>query len=139
MNYESTFIVSPELPVENVEELTAKATKIVESAKGVIKSVQQLGKKRLAYTINKFREGSYVFMELAGTAEMVSALENFFKFNDSVIRFMTVKIEKKKVIVKAAKAKKDVNPKTKQEVTPQASTQAKPQAVEVKQNESTEQ
>ncbi|MDR2616787.1 MAG: 30S ribosomal protein S6 [Endomicrobium sp.] len=137
MNYESTFIISPELPVENVEELTAKATKIAESAKGVIKSVQQLGKKRLAYPINKFREGSYVFMELAGTDEMVSALENFFKFNDSVIRFMTVKIEKEKVIAKAAK---DVNPGTKfQEVKPQASAQAKPQAVEGKQNESTEQ
>jgi small subunit ribosomal protein S6 len=139
MNYESTFIVSPELPVENVEELTAKATKIAESAKGVIKSVQQLGKKRLAYPINKFREGSYIFMELAGTDELVSALENFFKFNDSVIRFMTVKVEKKKVIAKVAKAK-DVNSGTKfQEVKPQASAQAKPQAVEVKQNESTEQ
>ncbi|MDR3125012.1 MAG: 30S ribosomal protein S6 [Endomicrobium sp.] len=137
MNYESTFIVSPELPVENVEELTAKATKIAESAKGVIKSVQQLGKKKLAYPINKFREGSYVFMELAGTDEMVSALENFFKFNDSVIRFMTVKVEKKKVIAKAAKY---ANPETKsQEVKSQASAQAKPQAVEVKQNESTEQ
>jgi small subunit ribosomal protein S6 len=136
MNYESTFIVSPELSVENVEELTAKATKIAESAKGVIKSVQQLGKKRLAYPINKFREGSYVFMELTGTNELVSALENFFKFNDSVIRFMTLKIEKKKVIAKAAK---DINPETKfQEVGPQTSAQAKPQAVEVKQNESTE-
>ncbi|MDR0617413.1 MAG: 30S ribosomal protein S6 [Endomicrobium sp.] len=124
MNYESTFIVSPELPLENVEKLTAKTTKIVESAKGVVKSVQQLGKKRLAYPINKFREGSYVFMELTGNGEMVSALENFFKFNDSVIRFMTVKVEKKKVVVKPAK---DVN------------TDARPQAVEIKQNESTEQ
>ena len=112
------------MPLENVEKLTAKTTKIVESAKGVVKSVQQLGKKRLAYPINKFREGSYVFMELTGNGEMVSALENFFKFNDSVIRFMTVKVEKKKVVVKPAK---DVN------------TDARPQAVEVKQNESTEQ
>ncbi|MDR0723768.1 MAG: 30S ribosomal protein S6 [Endomicrobium sp.] len=125
MNYESTFIVSPELPVENVEEITSKVVKVVESTKGIVKSLQQIGKKRLAYPINKFREGSYVFMELTGAGDMVSALENFFKFNDSVIRFMTIKVEKKKTI------KKDVKPEDK--------PQAKPQAVEVKQDESTEQ
>ncbi|MDR2395989.1 MAG: 30S ribosomal protein S6 [Endomicrobium sp.] len=122
MNYESTFIVCPELPVENVEEITAKVIKLVESAKGVIKSVQQIGKKRLAYSINKFREGSYVFMELTGTGELVSALEKFFKFNDAVIRFMIVKVDKKRVVKKPAK---DVK-------SEEAKLQTKPQAVEVK-------
>lgn len=102
MNYESTFICSPELPVEKVEELTGKVSKIVETSKGTIKTVQQLGKKRLAYPINKFREGSYVYMELSGNGEMVSAMENFFKLNDGVIRFLTIKVEKKKVIAKPA-------------------------------------
>ncbi|MDR1942104.1 MAG: 30S ribosomal protein S6 [Endomicrobium sp.] len=96
MNYESTFICSPELPVEKVEELTAKVTKLVETSKGTVKTVQQLGKKRLAYSISKFREGSYVFMELSGEGETVNAIENFFKLNDSVIRYLTVKVEKKK-------------------------------------------
>jgi small subunit ribosomal protein S6 len=129
MNYESTFIVSPELPVENVEEITTKIIKLVESTKGVIKSVQHLGKKKFAYPINKFREGSYVFMELTGTGEMVSALENFFKFNDSVIRFMTLKIGKKKIVKKPAK---NIKPE-------ETRLQVKPQAVEVKKDESTEQ
>ncbi|MDR3256782.1 MAG: 30S ribosomal protein S6 [Endomicrobium sp.] len=100
MNYESTFIVSPELLTEKVEELTAKAVKIVEASKGTVKTVQQLGKKRLAYSINKFREGSYIYMELNGAGEMVNSLESFFKFNDSVIRFLTIKVEKKKVVAK---------------------------------------
>ncbi|MCL2145084.1 MAG: 30S ribosomal protein S6 [Endomicrobia bacterium] len=102
MNYESTFICSPELPAEKVEELTGKVSKIIETAKGSVKTVQQLGKKRLAYPINKFREGSYVYMELNGSGEMVSAIENFFKLNDGVIRFLTVKVEKKKVVAKPA-------------------------------------
>ena len=96
MNYESTFICSPELPTDKVEELTAKVTKLVEGTKGTVKTVQQLGKKRLAYPISKFREGSYVYMELSGSGETVSAIENFLKLNDSVIRFLTVKVEKKK-------------------------------------------
>jgi small subunit ribosomal protein S6 len=102
MNYESTFIVSPELPADKVEELTAKAVKTIEVAKGTVKTVQQLGKKKLVYPINKFREGSYVYMELSGESSMVGSLESFFKFNDSVIRFLTVKVEKKKVSEKPA-------------------------------------
>ena len=105
MNYESTFICSPELAADKVEEITAKVTQIIENSKGEIKPVQQLGKKRLAYPIKKFREGSYVYMELSGTGEMVSAIENFFKLSDDVIRYLTIKVEKKKVASKpAAKA-----------------------------------
>jgi small subunit ribosomal protein S6 len=100
MNYESTFIVSPEVPAEKVEELTAKAVKIIEDSKGTFKTLQQLGKKRFAYPINKLREGSYVYTEFSGNVETVNALENFFKFNDLIVRFLTVKVEKKKVIAK---------------------------------------
>jgi ribosomal protein S6 len=52
-------------------------------------------------------------MELTGAGEMISTLETFFKFNDSVIRFMTVKIEKKKTIEKPSKdVKSDDKPQT---------------------------
>ncbi|MDR3092841.1 MAG: 30S ribosomal protein S6 [Endomicrobium sp.] len=127
MNYEITFIVSPDLPTEKVEELTAKVAKIIEDLKGTVKTIQQLGKKRFAYPINKLREGSYVYIELSGDGETVNAVESFFKFNDSVIRFLTVKVEKKKVIAKpTAKAESQV------EATEVEKLQ---QATEVKQNE----
>ncbi len=95
--YESTFICSPELPAEKIDELIEKVKKIVDSSDGKIGVVQQLGRKRLSYPIKKFREGSYVYMELSGTGAMVSSIENFYKVNDPVIRYLTVKVEKKKV------------------------------------------
>ncbi|MFH1367569.1 MAG: 30S ribosomal protein S6 [Elusimicrobiota bacterium] len=101
MNYESTFICSPELPAEKIEELIEKTRKTVEGANGQVKLVQQLGKKKLAYPIKKYKEGSYVFMELAGPGEIITSLENFFKVHDSVIRYLTVKVEKKPVVKKA--------------------------------------
>ncbi|GHT46425.1 hypothetical protein AGMMS49936_05330 [Endomicrobiia bacterium] len=104
MNYESTFIASPELPADKVEELTTKVVKTIEASQGIVKTIQQMGRKRLAYLINKFNEGSYVYMELSGNGETVNALENFFKFNSSVIRFLTIKIENKKAVVKPVKA-----------------------------------
>jgi small subunit ribosomal protein S6 len=100
MNYESTFIIFPEIPAEKVEELIAKAVKIIEGSKGTFKTVQQLGKKRFAYPINKLREGSYVYVEFSGNGETINALKNFFKFSDLIVRSLTVKIKKKKIVAK---------------------------------------
>lgn len=104
ITYESTFICSPELPTEKIEELVEKSKKIVETAGGKVIVVQQLGRKRLAYPIKKFREGSYVYLELSGPGEMITTLENFYKVSDPIIRYLTVKVEKKKVVRPAAAA-----------------------------------
>ncbi|MDR2709242.1 MAG: 30S ribosomal protein S6 [Elusimicrobiota bacterium] len=128
MNYESTFICAPDLPTEKVEDLTTKASKVIENSKGQVKTIQQLGKKKLAYPINKFREGSYVYMELEGSGEMVSALENFFKFTDGIMRYLTVKVEKKKAAAKPVSAP-----------APSPNSIQAPSAVEAKNEPATEQ
>ncbi|MDR2772807.1 MAG: 30S ribosomal protein S6 [Elusimicrobiota bacterium] len=129
MNYECTFICSPDLPVKQVEELAEKVKKIIENAKGNVKTVQQLGKRKLAYPINKCREGSYVYMEISGDGAMINVVENSFRLNDDVIRYLTVKVEKKKVKNKpAAVAAPD------EAVTPTAPAA---DTVEVKNNEPT--
>jgi small subunit ribosomal protein S6 len=102
ITYESTVICSPELPTEKIDELVEKIRKIVEDTKGQILITQQLGKKRLAYPIKKYREGSYVYFELSGAGETISALDNFFKVNDTIIRSLTVKAGKKKPVKPAA-------------------------------------
>ena len=63
-----------------------------------------MGKKKLAYNIKKFREGNYVYVDFESNGSVVLSLENFFKVNDDVIRFLTVKVEPKKKVVKKAKA-----------------------------------
>ncbi|MBO7431521.1 MAG: 30S ribosomal protein S6 [Elusimicrobia bacterium] len=121
MSYECTFICSPELDSAKVEDLVAKVSKIIEAAEGKIKNLQQLGKKKLAYNIKKFREGNYVYVEFDANGSVVLSLENFFKVNDDVIRFLTVKIEEKKK--KAVKKVKVVEKK--QEVTAEAPVEEK--------------
>ena len=103
MSYECTFICSPELDSTKVEEMVAKVSKIIETSGGTIKNLQQLGKKKLAYNIKKFREGNYVYVDFESNGSVVLSLENFFKVNDDVIRFLTVKVEPKKKVVKKAK------------------------------------
>ena len=104
MSYECTFSCSPELDSTKVEEMVAKVSKIIETSGGTIKNLQQLGKKKLAYNIKKFREGNYVYVDFESNGSVVLSLENFFKVNDDVIRFLTVKVEPKKKVVKKAKA-----------------------------------
>ncbi len=103
MTYESTFICSPEVPAEKLEEIVEKAKKIVETNEGKLTLLQQLGKKKLAYPIAKHREGSYVYMEITGPGKIVNALETFYKVNEAVIRSLTIKVEKKKKVVKEVK------------------------------------
>lgn len=95
VTYESTVICSPELPAEKIDELVEKIKKIVEDSQGKILITQQLGKKRLAYPIKKYREGSYVYFELTGEGSTIANLEGFFKVNDTIIRSLTVKAGKK--------------------------------------------
>lgn len=103
MSYECTFICSPELDSTKVEEIVSKVSNLIETAGGTIKNLQQLGKKKLAYNINKFREGIYVYVDFEAKGSTILSLENFFKVNDDVIRFLTIKVEAKKKVVKKQK------------------------------------
>ena len=134
MSYECTFICSPDLDAAKVDEIVSKVSKIVETSNGTVKNLQQLGKKKLAYNIKKFREGIYVYMELEGEGSMLQPLENFFKVNDGIIRFLTVKVEVKKNKKTAKKAAKKVE---KTEVTPLEETKEEIK-METENNESTQ-
>ena len=100
--YESTVILSPDLTAEKTEEFVEKFKKLVEASKGKIVLSQMLGKKKLAYPIAKFREGNYIYCEISGPGTMIAILENFYKVTDSVIRYMTVKVDKKPGVPKPA-------------------------------------
>ena len=122
MSYECTFICSPDLDAAKVDEIVSKVSKIVETSNGTVKNLQQLGKKKLAYNIKKFREGNYFYMELDGNGSMLQSLENFFKVNDSIIRFLTIKVEEKK---KKAVKKSKVVEKKQEPVSAEASVEEK--------------
>ena len=122
MSYECTFICSPDLDAAKVDEIVSKVSKIVETSNGTVKNLQQLGKKKLAYNIKKFREGNYVYMELDGNGSMLQSLENFFKVNDSIIRFLTIKVEEKK---KKTVKKSKVVEKKQEPVSAEASVEEK--------------
>lgn len=92
--YESLFVLRPNLEEEKRNELISKFTSIIESAGEVVK-VDEWGNRKLAYEIEKLREGYYVLVDFKASPELPKELERNFKISDDVIRYVVVNREEK--------------------------------------------
>jgi small subunit ribosomal protein S6 len=93
-NYEVMYILSPNLQEEAIKSSVDRFASIVTNDGGEMEKVQEIGKKRLAYEINDFREGFYVLMNFQAEPKTVSELERVMKISDDVIRYLIVRDEK---------------------------------------------
>ncbi|MBN1621072.1 MAG: 30S ribosomal protein S6 [Endomicrobiales bacterium] len=125
--YESTVIFSPEVPAEKLEETIEKIKKTIENSNGKVTHFEKLGQRKMAYSIKKFEEGNYVYLEFTGSGDILKSVENFYRVNDTIIRYLTVKAVKKTV-----KTKKSEKPQSVQEksVAEEPQEQEKPSGSE---------
>ncbi len=92
--YEIVYVLAPTLSEEEVEELVKTFSSAAEELGASIINVDQWGKRRLAFPVRKFKDGIYVVLTLEEeAAKAVAELERRFKVTDSVIRFLTVRID----------------------------------------------
>ena len=91
--YEVIVIVKSELTEEDITALIERCQAIITDRKGVIAKVDKWGKRRLAYEINKQKDGFYFLIDFAGDGPIVAELERNFKIDDRILKFMTVKKE----------------------------------------------
>ena len=109
--YEIIFIIRPDATEEDIAKLIAQFEGVVTGAGGKIERVEKLGRRRLAYRVKRQREGFYVLFVLEGNGGTVHELERRFKVTDTVIKFLTVRIDEE---LKRAERRKAI--RTKQEV-----------------------
>ena len=103
-SYETVFILSATL---SEEEIAAKIQKFKDliAANGTVESVDEWGKRRLAYLINKEAEGYYTLINFTRAPAFTAELDRIYKITDGVLRSLIVKKEPvKEKKVKAAKA-----------------------------------
>ncbi|MCJ7580712.1 MAG: 30S ribosomal protein S6 [Candidatus Aminicenantes bacterium] len=93
--YETSFLIAPTLPEEEAEKLIEKMAEIVSEKKGKMINVDNWGKRRLAYPIKKFEDAVYVFFLYKGEIDIPLELERNFKQTESVIRYLTIKLEER--------------------------------------------
>jgi small subunit ribosomal protein S6 len=89
--YETMYILSPDIPEEEVETHVSKYRDLVTEAGAEVLDTQMRGKRRLAYPIAKHREGIYVQLNHNGDGQQVAMLERAMRLSEDVIRYLTVK------------------------------------------------
>ena len=90
--YESIIIINPSVDEEGIKSLIKKFTDIINN-EGKVESVDELGKKRLAYEIKKNKEGYYVIFNFEAKPELIAELERNYRIEDSVMKFISVRKE----------------------------------------------
>ena len=102
--YELMFVVRPDMPEEEQERLISNLENSVSTAGGTVKSVERMGKRRLAYTVRKFQEGVYVLMVVEGPGNVIHELERRLRVSEPVIKFITVRVDEEQKRLEKVKA-----------------------------------
>ena len=91
--YEELFIIRPDAPDEEVDPFLEQMKGVVTNAGGTVDKVDKWGKRRLAYKVDKYREGAYVLFQFSSGPETVKEFERRLRVSDLVIKFITVRID----------------------------------------------
>ncbi len=123
--YENLFIVKPDATEEDVDQLIELISKQIATAGGVVDKVDKWGKRKLAYRVEKNREGYYVLLTFTVDASAVRELERRIRVQDSIIKFLTVRIDEDlKRLAKRQKEREKRAHRRPQPPTPQPSLAA---------------
>ena len=94
-NYELLAIFKPSLDSEELDKLVDKISNDVKSFKGSVSSVDKMGRKKLAYDVQGYRDGFFTTIVLSIPGEAVVEFKRNLKLNENVLRFMFMEVSKK--------------------------------------------
>ncbi len=126
--YEVMFIIRPDVAEEDADKLIAGFEGTITTGGGTIRSIEKMGRRKLAYTVRKFNDGNYVLLTIDADGKLVAELERRLRVSEPVIKYLTVRMdeeEKRLDKVKALRASR-----TKRSTTPAAQTSPSNQGVD---------
>ncbi len=122
-SYEVMFIVRPDVEEADLDKLIEGFSGNVTNGGGEVKSVEKMGRRRLAYTVRKFNDGLYVLLTIGAVGSLIGEIERRLRVSEQVIKFITVRMDEEEKRLAKVKALRDS--KVKRSALPQ---QAPPQA-----------
>jgi small subunit ribosomal protein S6 len=130
--YEVMFIVRPDAAEEDVDKLIAGFTTTVTGGGGTVKTVEKMGRRKLAYLVRKFVDGNYVLLTIEANGAVVLELERRLRVTEPVIKFITVRIDEEEKRLAKVKALRGTRRKVSAEhAAPAAAPAAVPAAAPV--------
>lgn len=91
--YETLYILRPDLTDEQVDLAIAKYQNLLKDQGADNIEIQNRGKRRLAYEINRHRDGIYIQVNYTGPGTAIAVLERAMRLSEDVIRYLTIKQE----------------------------------------------
>lgn len=91
--FEIMIVIRPEMEPDEYEEILSGISSTITTNGGILGKVIDWRKRRLAYEIDKQVEGHYYLVYFSGRGTIIPELEHFFRVNDTILRFMTVRIQ----------------------------------------------
>jgi small subunit ribosomal protein S6 len=95
--YENAVILNPSLNEEDLRSTIDKISDFIRNSGGRILRIDNWGKRKLAYELNKQKMGVYVFFLFESPSSVIKKIEDYFKVFDPVVKFMVIKLDKKQI------------------------------------------
>lgn len=92
--YETVFIVDPDIPDEDVDQITERFARIVDDFSGKVAKVEKWGRRKLAYRVKKRTKGNYILLVFLGDHKLTTELERILKLDDRILKYLTVRVDK---------------------------------------------
>ncbi|HEY9613904.1 30S ribosomal protein S6 [Allocoleopsis sp.] len=102
--YEMMYILRPDMGEEQVDQAIAKYENLLREQGAEELEIQHRGKRRLAYEIQRQREGIYIQMNYKAPATHVAIVERAMRLSEDVIRYLTLKLQERKATPEEAPA-----------------------------------
>lgn len=91
--YESVYVINASIGDEAINGKVLKFNELIATNGGSVTKVDEWGKRRLAYPIDYITEGYYVLINFEGDSELPKELERNFRIDESVIRFVVIRVD----------------------------------------------
>ena len=91
--YEFLFIVAPNTEEDDIQSLITQLSDVITNQGAQVTNINRMGQRRLAYPIQKFREGHFVVLTVEGSGAEIAEVERRMRVLDIVIRYLTIRID----------------------------------------------
>jgi small subunit ribosomal protein S6 len=105
--YEVMYIIDPDTADDKIAKLNEAVGKLIDKEGGNVVRMDDIGRRRLAYPIQKKEEGYYVLFEIEGTGQEIAELERRMRVNDMILRYLTVRVDEDRKAAEKRKAKRE--------------------------------
>ena len=95
--YELTYIINSVVSDDNIKDLVKRVTTYVEENGGDVVEVDEWGSRRLAFPLQKKRNGYYVNMYFNAPGEIIQKLERALEIDDNILRYLTLRMDAKMI------------------------------------------